>query len=439
MKLRLPHPFLLLLGGVGVATVLTWILPAGEYLRQLDPATGQSLVVPGSYGAVTAAPVGLLAMLIAIPRGIIAGADVIVTILFAGGAFALLDETGALPRIVGGMVGRSNRPRLTVVAVSLFFATFGALENMHEEIIAMVPVLLLLSRGLGFGAITALGMSVGAACVGAAFGPTNPFATGIALRYAELPPLSAVGVRLAMLGVAVALWIAWTLSQSARDDIRPDVHLEAMDPPTTRDVLALLLAVTPIFIYVWGVLTHDWGFNELSALFLPAGFAIGFLQRRSWSETTAGLLRGMESMLAASLFVGVARAISVVLSDGHVMDTIVAGLVAPLSRVPPLASAALMIPVQALLHLPVASNSGQAVLTMPIMAPTADLLGFSRDAAVVAYQTGAAMMDVVSPTNGALLAMLLKAGVPFGRWARFAIPGMLALWGVGIAGLVVLG
>lgn len=438
MKLRLPHPFLLLLGGVGVATVLTWILPAGAYLRQLDPATGQSLVVPGTYASLPGSPVGLLAMLVAIPRGIIEGSSVIVTILFCGGAFALLDETGALPRIVGGMVGPSTNPRLTIVLVSLFFATFGALENMHEEIIAMIPVLLLLSRGLGFGAVTALAMSVGAACVGAAFGPTNPFATGIALRYAELPALSAVGLRLAMLAAAVAIWIAWTLASTARDDVRPAVHLEATDPPTPRDVLALLLAVTPIFVYVWGVLAHDWGFNELSALFLPAGFAIGFVQRRSWTETTAGLLRGMESMLAASLFVGVARSISVVLADGHVMDTIVSGLVAPLSAVPPLASAALMIPVQALLHLPVASNSGQAVLTMPIMAPTADLLGFSRDAAVVAYQAGAAMMDVVSPTNGALLAMLLKAGVPYGRWARFAIPGMLALWGVGIAGLIVL-
>jgi uncharacterized ion transporter superfamily protein YfcC len=125
-------------------------------------------------------------------------------------------------------------------------------------------------------------------------------------------------------------------------------------------------------------------------------------------------------------------------SDGQVLDTIVAGLVMPLSQIPPLAAAVVMVPVQSLLHVVVPSNSGQAVLTMPIMAPTADLLGFARDAAVMAYQTGAPTMDVLSPTNGALLAMLLKAGVPYGRWMRFAVPGVLLVMLVGVVGIFLL-
>lgn len=438
VKLRLPHPFLLLLGGVVVAAGLTWVIPAGSYERVFSAELGRNVVVPGTYATTDSSPVGLLAMLVAVPRGIVEGADVLATILFVGGAFALLDRTGALQRVVGRLVGETRRPRLMVALVTVGFATFGALENMHEELIAMMPVLVLLARGLGFGAITALGMSLGGAVVGAAFGPTNPFGAGIALRFAELPPTSAIGLRLLLLAAAVALWILWTLSRTAHDDVRPDVHVAVTEPPSGRDYVALLLATAPIGLYVWGVLRHDWGFNELSALYLVAAFAIGFVQRHSLSETTTGLLAGMESMLAASLFVGVARAISVVLTDGRVMDTIVAALVAPLDGVPPLVAATLMIPVQALLHIPVASNSGQAVLTMPIMAPTADLLGISRDAAVLAYQGGAAMMDLVSPTNGAMLAMLLKAGVPYGRWLRFAVPGLLALWGLTVVGLVLL-
>jgi uncharacterized ion transporter superfamily protein YfcC len=209
-------------------------------------------------------------------------------------------------------------------------------------------------------------------------------------------------------------------------------------PASGRDFLLLVIAITPVLIYVAGVLGAGWGFNELSALFLVAGLAIGLVSGRSLGDTTRELIAGMETMLAAGLFVGLARGISVVLSDGQVMDTIVAGLVAPLAHIPALAAAALMIPVHAVIHIPVASNSGHAVLTMPIMGPTADLLGFSRDAAVMAYQTGGMMMDMVTPTNGAMLAMLLKAGVSYSRWLRFAVPGMLLISLVGLVGIVLL-
>jgi uncharacterized ion transporter superfamily protein YfcC len=96
----------------------------------------------------------------------------------------------------------------------------------------------------------------------------------------------------------------------------------------------------------------------------------------------------------------------------------------------------LMTPVQALLHVPVPSMSGQAVLTMPIMAPLCDLLGRSRDAAVISYQTGAGLMDMITPTNGALLAMLLGARVTYGRWLRFVIPGAILVSLVGLVGII---
>jgi uncharacterized ion transporter superfamily protein YfcC len=438
MNLRLPHPLVLLLGGVAVAAVLTWFLPAGEYERRHDPAAGRDVVVPGTYTRVEPAPVGPLAAVLAVPKGIVAGADVILTILFVGGAFALLEATGALARLVASVVGRSRSPRTTVAMMCVIFAAFGAMDNMHEEFIALMPVFVLLSLQLGYGAITALAMSVGAAAVGAAFGPTNPFGAGIALRFAELPPSTSIGIRFGLLALAVAIWIAWTLWCTPKDDVRPDPGPPPDGVATARDVWMLAVCVVPILVYVYGVLKFDWGFNELSALFLVAGFAVGLIARKGWTGTTIAFLIGMESMLAASLFVGVARAISVVFTEGRVMDTIVAGLVAPLGQIPSLAAAILMIPVHAALHVVVTSNSGQAVLTMPILGPTADLLGLSRDAAVMAYQAGAPTMDVVIPTNGALLAMLLKAGVSYGRWIRFAVPGVLLMMLVGVVGIVLL-
>lgn len=428
---------MLLLGGVAAAALLTWLLPAGEYERVVDAATGRSIVVPGTYRAVEAHPVGPMALLVGVTRGMADGIEVILTILFVGGAFALLESTGALTRLLGALIGRTRRPQLLIAVLALVFAGFGAAESMHEEFIALMPVLVVLSVGLGYGAITALGMSMGAALVGAMFGPTNPFGTGIALRFAELPPMSAFGVRVGMMVAGVAIWIAYLLWQGKHDDIRPALPVETPESPTVRDGIALMVCVVPILIYVWGVLAREWGINELSAMFLVSGFAVGLVQRRTLTETSVGFIKGMELMLGAGILVGVARAISVVLSDGRVIDTIIAGLVAPLGELPALAAATLMIPVQALLHIAVPSFSGQAVLTMPIMAPLADLLGFSRDGAVIAYQAGAIITDLVNPTNGAMLAMLYKANVPYGRWLRFAVPGMLLMWGIAFVGMAI--
>ncbi len=432
---KLPHPLILLLSGVAVAAAMTWVVPAGQYERRADAATGRDLVVPGSYARVAQTPVGPMAALLAVPRGIIAGADVIVVILLVGGAFALLDATGALGRLVGALVGGTPRPRLIVVAISVVFATLGALENMHEEIVALIPVILVLSRGIGFGAVTALAMSLGAAAVGSAFGPTNPFQTGIALRFAEMPPLSQPALRFGLLAAAVAVWIAWTLAMTSRDDVRPDVAAPAPGRATARDGLLLAIALAPFVPYVYGVLKLDWGFNELSGLFLIAGFAVGVVSGRTLSDTATAFLKAMETMLAAGLFVGVARSISVALTDGQILDTILYSLATPLSQAPGMFAAALMVPFHALLHIPVVSVSGQAVLTMPVMAPLADLVGVSRDAAIIAYQTGAGLMDMITPTNGAVLAMLLGAQVSYARWIRFAIPGALLVSLVGFAGI----
>lgn len=436
MRLQLPHPFVLLLGAVGIAAALTWLIPAGEYQRRTDADTGRTVVIAGTYAPVDAAPVGPMAAVLAVPRGIIAGADVILTILFVGGAFALLDATGALARLVGALVGATRRPRTIVVAVSLGFATLGALENMQEEIVALTPVLILLSRGLGFGNVTAVAMSIGAAAVGAAFGPTNPFQTGIALRFAELPPVTIPAIRFGLMAAAVATWIAWTLAMASRDDVKGEVRAISTEPATRRDAVLLALVLLPFVPYVYGVLQLDWGFNELSALFLVAGFAVGLVSGRDLTATTTGFLKGMEAMLAAGLFVGVARAISVVMTDGRIIDTILYSLAVPLAQFPGTLATLLMVPMHAVLHLAVPSVSGQAVLTMPIMAPLSDLLGVSRDAAVIAYQTGAGLSDMLVPTNGAVLAVLLGAGVPYGRWLRFAVPGVLLVGVIGAIGII---
>jgi uncharacterized ion transporter superfamily protein YfcC len=187
---------------------------------------------------------------------------------------------------------------------------------------------------------------------------------------------------------------------------------------------------------VVGALRWDWGFNELSGAFVVGAVGVGLVSGLGAGGTTLALLEGAQAMLPASLLVGLARSISMVLADGRVIDTILHALAIPLSQVSPVVSALAMVPVQALIHLPVVSVSGQAALTMPIMIPLADLIGLSRQATVLAYQTGAGLMDLLTPTNGALLAVLLAAGVPYQRWARFAVGGWLLTTAIGIAGIL---
>src|SRR5882672_8158540 len=215
--MKLPHPVILLVAGVAVCAALTWALPAGEYDRRDDPGTGRRIVVAGTYHRVEQAPVGPFAAVVAIPRGFAEAADVIGVVLFVGAAWIVVDKIGTLGRLIAALVASfGDRGLIAIPLVSLFFGAMGALENMQEEIIPLVPPLLLLGRGLGVDAVSVVAMSAGAAFIGSAFGPTNPFQAGIAMKLAQLPPMSAAPLRWAAFAAALALWIAWTMWYARR-------------------------------------------------------------------------------------------------------------------------------------------------------------------------------------------------------------------------------
>ncbi|MBL8959615.1 MAG: YfcC family protein [Gemmatimonadetes bacterium] len=419
-----------------MAAALTWVLPAGEFQRRMDDATGRELVVAGTYRATDPAPVSPLGALVAIPRGIVAAAEVVISILLVGGAFALIDQMGTLARGAGAIVRRfAGKGVWAIPPVVLMFALFGAMENMQEEIIALVPVLLVLGRGLGVDAVAVVAMSAGAAAIGAAFGPSNPYQAGIALKLAQLPLLEGGGVRLAMFVAGVVAWAGWTMWYATRHRVPPDeAGARAVPGLTGRDSLILALIVATFGLYVVGVITFGWGFNELSALFFLVAVVAGRLGGLGLSEAMAGFLKGMETMVGAGVLVGVARAISVVLADGKVIDTIVQALASPLMDQPPALAALLMIPIHAVIHVAVPSVSGQAALTMPVLIPASDLIGLARQATVMAYQTGAGLSELLIPTNGALMAILLAARVPYGQWAAFAVRGLALALAIGVAG-----
>lgn len=440
IRLRVPHPVALLTGCILLAALATWLLPAGRYQRRHDDLTGRDVVVAGTYQRVEAQPVGPFRAVVAIPRAIAAAADVIALVFLVGGAFAVIEQTGALRGAVRRLVGAlSGRELLVVPVTCIAFATGGALQNMQEEIIAFVPLLLLLVRMLGFDALTACAVSVGAAAVGSAFSPVNPFQVLIAQKVAQLPPGSGGLFRLVFLALALGIWI-WGTSRHARR-VRTAAEPLTIEPEEqghgARLDFILLLVVAAFVMLPVGLSVLGWGFDELSALFLIVGIVAGLIAGLGVSGTGEAFVRGFSQMAGAALFIGFAKAISVVLEDGMVLDTIVHGLATQLDGLPPAGAALAMMGMHSAIHVPVPSVSSQAVLTMPILVPLSDLLGVGRQVTVLAYQYGAGLTELVTPTNGALMAILAAAGVRFEHWFRFAVPLFGALLALGAVGVVV--
>jgi len=446
---KFPHPLALLTGFIALAAALTWVLPAGQYQRRHDEATGREVVVSGTWHSVPAAPVSPFDAAVAVPKGMIAAADVIFLVLLVGGAFVVVDKTGALGQVTGWLADRlSTRSILVIPVVSLFFAAGGAAENMSEEIIGLIPVLLLLARRMGFDAVVAVAMSFGAAAVGASFSPLNPFQVGIAQRLAQLPLGSGWPYRLVFLALALGLWIWGTMRYASRnrvtaDDARRTTH-DAGTPVSlgARNAFILLLVLAAFGSYVFGALRLGWELNQLSALFFAMGIVAGAVGGLGVQGTAAAFSEGFASMACAAALIGFARAISVIMDQGHITDTVVNGLFVPIEGRPPGVAALAMMVAHVGIHFPVPSVSGQAVLTMPVLVPLSDLVGLSRQVTVMAYQYGAGLCDLLTPTNGAVMAVITAAGVPYDRWLKFAVPLtalVLALGAAAVLGGIAIG
>ena len=439
-RLRFPHPLTLLTAVVLAAAALSYVLPAGEYDRRDDPETGRSIVVPGTYQEVEANRIGVFDAIVAIPRGMAGRADVVFLIFLIGGAFAVFDATGALRRGIAWLVERlQGREILAIPVVSLAFAAGGVTENLQEEIIPLVPALMLLTRRLGYSPMVGVAVSAGSAFVGSAFSPINPFQVLTAQEVADVAPLSGSGFRLVFLAIALGLWIWWTMGYAARTRVEAET-VEAAGSEATpgwRDLTIFGIVASTFGVLVWGLLSLGWDFDHMSALFFVMGVVVGIVGRLGITGTAEAYAQGFKSMGYAALLIGFANAIYVVMDDARIIDTIVRGLFVPLAELPLALSAIGMSAAQGVLHFAVPSVSGQAVLTLPVLVPLSDLLGLSRQITILAYQYGAGLCELITPTNGALMAILAASGVRYEAWLRFVVPRYLMLMGLGAVALVI--
>lgn len=428
MKLTFPHPLIILLIFVILSGISTYLIPAGEFERRLDEVTGREVVIGGSYHEVESQPISLGQLALSIPEGLIFGADLVVLILVIGGAFYVVEKTGALQVGIEALIYRfRGNSILLLVCLSLAFSIAGGTIGMQEEIIAMAPILVMLANKLNYDKISIIGLSLGSALLGAGLSPINPFNGLLAQNIAELNVQEGIVFRLIVFGIGIGFWTFLMIRKGKLKEEQTE-PLEFMSVKITwNNALILILATGGVVVSGWGITQKDWGFNEMSALFFVIGITCGILGKMGLNGTARAYTEGFSEMIFAGVIVGLARSVYIVLEKGMVIDTMIQGLFSPLESLPESMALVGLYITQLLIHIPVPSTSGHAVLTIPLATPLMDLLGISRQLAVFTYQYPASMMDMLTPTNGGMMAVIAAAGINYKDWIKYILKSWILL------------
>lgn len=439
MKLKVPHTFVLLFALVVLAAMATYFLPAGEYLR--TEVGGRKLVDPESYRPIPAHPAGLGDVFLAWPRGLAATASIVFYIFIIGGAFGVLQATGALDALIAGVVAAARgRGEVILPALMFLFALGGGTIGMAEETLPFLPGLVLLARRLGYDEVVGGAIALVGAGAGFSGAFMNPFTVGVGQAIAGLPLFSGMTYRLIVWFVLTTVTIVY-VSWYAR---RHRIAVAPADPSAPaavrlggRQAGVLLILLAAFVLLAVGCLRWEWGLLELSGLFIAVGLLGGLVGGLGADGTAEEFLKGAAGFAGAALVVGLARGVLVIFDAARVTDGILHAMAEAVRGLPAGATVAGIYVVQIVLSYIVPSGSGQAALSLPILTPLADLTGVTRQTSVLAYQFGDGFSNIFTPTQGYFMAGLALIGVPWTRWAKFLWPLQVIWLLLGLAFLLI--
>lgn len=443
------NPFVLMFIVIVIVTVLTYILPAGQYER--IEKDGRSVVNPTSFEFVESTPVGLLEMFSSIHAGMIEGASIILFVFLFGGALGIMQATGALDSFIKFVAVRfGTKEKLLIPLMVLIFASLGTLIGSAEDALVYIAIIVPMTIALGFDALTGFAIVIlGTLATGFISGITNPFNVGVAQSIAELPMYSGMGLRIALLAVFYVVTVLYIYFHAMKVKRNPELgeygkfrredhaHFDKNFRINKRHSAALIILLVNFILLVYGVIKLGWYISEIGGLFLLSAIIMGIIGGLTPSKMANGFISGAGDMVSGALIIGIAQTILVIITSGGLLDTILyyaAGLV---EQLPPAINAIGMFIVQLFLNFIVPSGSGQAALTMPIMAPLADLMGVTRQTAVLAFQLGDGISNMIFPTSGVLLAGLAVAGISFTKWVKWVFPYLLIQFALAIIFLII--
>jgi uncharacterized ion transporter superfamily protein YfcC len=452
--LKAPNTYLIIFILLIITAILTWIIPGGEYRRETK--NNSEIVVEDSFSYSESNPQSIDDILTAPINGFVDAGLIIAFVFIVGGAFEVFRRTGAVDSAIFGIVNLYNDSafvqRSLIPILMIIFSVSGSVFGMSEEVIPFILICIPLSLMLGYDSITGVAIPFVGAGAGFAGAFLNPFTVGIAQGIAGIQIFSGIEYRIVVwiviTTVAVIFVVRYAnkikknpeLSLTYQSDIVKKKNIDTTDLGnhkrlTARHKLVLIIFLTGIAVLVFGVLKYGWYIEEISAVFLATGIFVGFIGKLAINQITGSFVKGAKDLLGTALIIALARGILIIAQDGKIIDTILYNLSQPISLLHPVIASQVMLIVQTFINFFVPSGSGQAALTMPVMAPLADLVGVSRQTAVLAFQFGDGFSNLIIPTSAVTMGVLALADIPWEKWARWILPLEIIFF---IAGLLLL-
>lgn len=414
-QLSIPHVFIFLSGIILFCSVLTYIIPSGTYERTTKTYNNieQTVVVSGSYHEIPkhfslkgiilggnvegeATPTSILGLFSSIPKGMNQAASLIFFVFIIGAVFNLIQYTGTVNVFVFKLLKKfRNSPVLLTFILFSAFALAGTFLGMGAEFIPLIPILLILSKEMGYDRLFGVSILLIPEGIGWSTAITNPFTVQIAQQIAELPIGSGIVLRIVMFLICFIIGFVFLMRYGQRvkkdpfKSVMPDDDFEISgdvvlaDAPVTKK--HFWIAVTSLILFgliLFAVQTMGWGLIEMTGGFFTVGLITILISGMSGDESMKAFINGLQIMIVPALIVGFARGIQVVMQEGQIIDTILFHAASILQQMPKSMAVEGMYFFQTMLNFFIPSASGQAMVSMPLMVPLADLLDITRQTAV---------------------------------------------------------
>ena len=442
-NIKVPHTLVIITAIILLVSVATYFIPGGAY--ETVEQAGKTVVVDGSFKYVESQPQSLFKVLQAPIQGIVDGAEIIAFLFIVGGSFNLISATKAIDFGIVRIVNLFKGKEILLLPIIIFmFSLGGATFGMSEESVAFISILAPLTLALGYDSIVAVAITTLACTLGFSSAMLNPFTVGIAQSIAGIQVYSGIELRTAIWFITTTVGTIFIMAYAMKIKKNPKLspvyesdkikrkNLQNFEENTGDFTLAhkiILLAFgLAIGLIVWGVLKQGFWIPEIAAVFLAVGLLSGIDGKLSADEMANAFVEGAKGMIGPAIMIGFARGIMVIAENASIIDTILFNLSKIIGSLPSMLAAYVMLPIQMFINFFINSGSGQAALTMPILAPLGDLVGISRQLTVLIYQLGDGFSNAMFPTSGVLIACLGIAGVPYGKWLKWIIPLQIILF-----------
>lgn len=449
-KFVMPHIYVILFALITISAVATYLVPSGAYDR--EEIDGRSVIIPDTFSFIEQSPLGILEFMTAIPRGVEQTIAIIFGIMAIGALFRVIEKAGIIDLIINFLIRSfGNKGMLIIPTIVIPLAIFVTLTGNIESSLIFLPALLPLFLRLGYDRMAATGTVLMATVVGFTVALTAPANLGTAQTIAELPLYSGIGYRMIILSVMTIIGILFIMNYIRKVQKDPTKTLITDDvddsqfikedtdrpEPSTRTYIATGAFIVALGFMLFGIFQYQWYFIELAGFYLLAGIICGLIAGMKPSGIADAMNEGIQNIILGALIVGIARAISVVLEDGAILDTVVYALSLVITVIPDTLVPVVMMIVQGLINFLIPSGSGQAAATMPIMVGLVDLTDMTRQTAVLAFQLGDGFSNIFYPTSGYFMAALAIAKIKYTDWIKFIWPLLVIWYAVGAVFLVI--